>query len=250
MSVWNRLFGQSKSPYLESRAAARGRLGIESLESREVPSAVPLADVGMTSATREAADYSAIVFVGGWGASSYQYAFEGTSAASSDALPTDQFSLNYTKIEFATQQVPTRDSLSIPEPDREPVVTIEYLVLGAYLGSEPALGLTSDAKPSQAVPANQDFYYREFADTPTAPASDYLLVLDGIRGESHESHRGEIEIVSWSLGATASDPTTVADDVIVDGRIITAENPATSSVGVERANDLVNEFVAQDKYVV
>lgn len=33
-------------------------------------------DVRLTDA--DAADYSAIVFVGGWGASSYQYAFEGT----------------------------------------------------------------------------------------------------------------------------------------------------------------------------
>ena len=34
-------------------------------------------------------------------------------------------------------------------------------------------------------------------------ASDYLLELDGIKGESRDDvHKGTIEIASWSLGAS------------------------------------------------
>jgi hypothetical protein len=56
MSVWSRLFGRSKS----SQPNSLPRLGVESLEVREVP---------------------AVVFVGGWGASSYQYAHNDPAAA-------------------------------------------------------------------------------------------------------------------------------------------------------------------------
>lgn len=51
--------------------------------------------------------------------------------------------------------------------------------------------------------------------TAPPPASDYLLVLDGIQGDSRAAHRETIEVVSWSFDAPA--PT-------VDGRIITVEN--------------------------
>lgn len=75
------------------------RLGLEPLDAREVPavlvgsaddpSAAEPLPVLMVIANRDfyyresagdAADYGAVVFVGGWGASSYQYAFSGTCA--------------------------------------------------------------------------------------------------------------------------------------------------------------------------
>jgi hypothetical protein len=74
MSVWSRLFGPSKP----SRPASKLRPGLESLEAREVP---------------------AIVFVGGWGASSYQYAAGGPHEAA-DVVPSDQFSLSYAKVRY------------------------------------------------------------------------------------------------------------------------------------------------------
>lgn len=53
-------------------------MGLESLEAREVP---------------------AIVFVGGWGASSYQYATADTSDPAA-AVPLEQPSLNFAKVEY------------------------------------------------------------------------------------------------------------------------------------------------------
>ncbi len=36
-------------------------------------------------------------------------------------------------------------------------------------------------------------------------AVDYFLKIDGIEGESNDhKHKGEIEILSWSMGATQS----------------------------------------------
>lgn len=54
MRLWTRLIGRPTP----TRSKITRRLGFESLEAREVP---------------------AIVFVGGWGASSYQYASDGAS---------------------------------------------------------------------------------------------------------------------------------------------------------------------------
>jgi len=37
----------------------------------------------------------------------------------------------------------------------------------------------------------------------TGGASDYLLKIDGIKGEAiDDKHRGEIELLSWSFGAS------------------------------------------------
>lgn len=125
------------------------RLQLEPLETREVPAALTL-----TSATesRDGADYSAIAFVGGWGSSMYQYAHSDPIAAS---VPTDQFSINFAKIEFDRSAPP--------------------------------------------------------------PASDYLLVLDGVKGETRDGHRETIEIASWSLGATRA-PARATEGIVVGGR--------------------------------
>ncbi len=163
MSVWNRLFARSASR-LEPKTAPRSRLQLEGLESREVP---------------------AIVFVGGWGSSMYQYAFQGTDSA--DSVPADQFAMNYAKVVY----------------------------------NQPGAPL---------------------------PASDYLLELDGIKGESRvgDSHieLENVQITSYQLGAHAGVPLVLGasaddrsagtrDDVVVDGRIITAENfdGSTTAIG-------------------
>jgi hypothetical protein len=125
------------------------RLQLEPLETREVPSAVR---IGGATESRDGADYSAIAFVGGWGSSMYQYAHTDPAAAS---VPTDQFALNFTKVEFA-----------------EPLPVLMVLADRQY-----------DAPP---------------------PAADYLLVLDGVKGESRAA----------------------AFHDVVDGRIIPAESGA------------------------
>jgi hypothetical protein len=145
MSVLNRLFGgSSSSGSARKPGLGNARLGLESLELREVP---------------------AIVFVGGWGSSMYQYAYEGASSRA-DGVPTDQFALNFTKIEF-----------------------------------------------------NQ---------SPAAPASDYLLTLDGVKGESRAAgdprDQIHVESFSWGCSSPASSTASTPDDVVVDGQIITGEN--------------------------
>jgi hypothetical protein len=77
------------------RPAHRGRLAVESLETRNLMAAAPL-PVLMVLPNRDffahesgdkqlvaevAKNYSAIAFVGGWGASSYQYAFSGADSS-------------------------------------------------------------------------------------------------------------------------------------------------------------------------
>ncbi len=156
-------------------------LQLEPLEAREVPAAVG--------------------FVGGWGSSMYQYAASEPAAA---GIPTDQFALNFAKIEF---------DRSAPPPASDYLLTLD--------------GIKGESSAARLVIADQrDFDAREsggaLSPTPPPPqtASDFLLKLEGIKGESGDGHRETIEIVSWSLGA----PAPVADDVVVDGRIITAEN--------------------------
>jgi hypothetical protein len=136
MSVLNRLFGgSSSSGSARKPGVGNARLGLESLELREVP---------------------AILFVGGWGSSMYQYAYEGASSRA-DGVPTDQFALN-----------------------------------------------------------------------PAAPASDYLLTLDGVKGESRAAgdprDQIHIESFSWGCSSPASSTASTPDDVVVDGQIITGEN--------------------------
>ena len=49
-------------------------------------------------------------------------------------------------------------------------------------------------------------------------ASDYLLELDGIKGESRDDvHKGTIEIASWSLGA--SNPASVGNSGLSAGKV-------------------------------
>ncbi len=116
-------------------------------------------------------DASAIAFVGGWGASSYQYAFEGTSSHtahddvivdgriitgenydSRDAVPTDQFSLNFTEIKF------------------------ESHVAGGGAGkvSYSDLHFTPLDAPSDLVTGDES----------RIAAFDYFLKLEGVEGES------------------------------------------------------------------
>ncbi|HVK07419.1 MAG TPA: type VI secretion system tube protein Hcp, partial [Gemmataceae bacterium] len=49
-------------------------------------------------------------------------------------------------------------------------------------------------------------------------ASDYLLELDGVKGESKDdAHKETIEIASWSLGA--SNPTSVGSAGMSAGKV-------------------------------
>ncbi len=113
MSVWTRLFGRSKSP----QPTSKPRLALEPLDAREVP---------------------AVVSVGGWGSSQYQYADHDPAVA----RPAD----------------PMVSKLSVSNPDATRVAASDYL-----LEIDGIKGESVDRHGAQA------------------PAADYLLKLDGVK---------------------------------------------------------------------
>jgi putative intracellular protease/amidase len=147
-------------------------------------------DVAITAA--DASNYSAIVFVGGWGSSSYQYAFAGTynNAAYNGAVSVEQ-ATNELINDFVMQ---------------DKYVTaichgVSVLAWARVDGVSPIAGRTVSAYGLSA-PA--------FAGaTP-----------DQLTTRWHVESNGATMVASGSVG----NPFTAADDVIVDGKIITAEN--------------------------
>lgn len=144
----------------------------------------------------DAGDYSAIVFVGGWGASSYQYAFAGTYANSA-----------YRPRRVTAQSVNTLINEFIA--DDKPVAAISHgvtvLAWARVDGSSPLQGRTVVATAG-GLPGFRD----EGMDFPDAEAPVRTQI----------EWNGATMLTSGSIG----NPLTTADDVIVDGRIITAEN--------------------------
>ena len=115
MSMWTRLFAHSNSP----QPTSKPRLGLEGLEAREVP---------------------AIVVVGGWGSSQYQYAYNDPAVA----RPAD----------------PMVSKLTATKPEATQVAASDYLLK--------IDGIKGESRDHHAT---------------QAPASDYLLNIDGIKGE-------------------------------------------------------------------
>jgi putative intracellular protease/amidase len=156
---------------------------------------VVMPDVAITDA--DASDYSAIVFVGGWGASSYQYAFEGTyyNAAYNGAASVEQA---------------TNDLISdFVEQDKYVAAIchgVSVLAWARVDGVSPLDGRTVSA-------------YGLSAPDYTDANGQYV---SGGQNDTrwHVESNGATMVASGSIG----DPTTAADDVIVDGKIITAEN--------------------------
>lgn len=141
-------------------------------------------------------DYSAIVFVGGWGAASYQYAFEGTydnSAYRPDASVVA--GVNLLINDFLAKQKPVAavcHGVTVLAWARvNGVSPIKGRIVAAWAGGGPAYRLDGQFYPDSAVP-----------------------------------DRWQIETNSgiMPLSASINDPLTSEDDVIVDGNIITAEN--------------------------
>ncbi len=154
---------------------------------------VALADVS-------AADYSAIAFVGGWGASSYQYAFEGTYANA--AYRPDRLTSE------AVNRV-IGDLLAENKPVAAICHGVSVLAWARVDGTSPLSGRTVTGYPW----GGPGFRMR---------GEDYA---DGaVATRWHVETNGAVMVPSESVG----DPTTAADDVIVDGRIITAQDWAAA----------------------
>jgi putative intracellular protease/amidase len=143
-----------------------------------------------------ASDYSAVVFVGGWGASSYQYGFSGTYAnAAYQPDPRVAEAVNRLINDFVAQ-------------DKYLAGICHGTTVLAWArvdGVSPLAGRTVSAWPggSPALKFEERTYARGVIPV-------YWHVV---------RHGGNVP-TSASLG----DPLTAADDVVVDGRIITGEN--------------------------
>jgi putative intracellular protease/amidase len=144
----------------------------------------------------DAADYSAIVFVGGWGSSMYQYAFEGTyQNAAYRADPIVARAVNDLINDFVDQDkyvAAICHGVSVLAGARvDGVSPLAGRVVTAWAGGGPGFKLDGEIFPDAGVATRW-----------------HIEENDG----------------SMPLSASAGDPLTVTDDVIVDGRIITAEN--------------------------
>jgi putative intracellular protease/amidase len=157
----------------------------------------------LTLAQVDAADYSAIVFVGGWGASMYQYAWPGDYA-------NDHYDGN-----TATKAIVNDLIGDFVDQDKYVAAICHGVTVLAWArvdGVSPLSGRTVSVpwigSPGGLYQGQWYGYYELKA---------YPQVVDN--------------------GATANqtsgaygDPTTAADDVVVDGRIITAENYDSASL--------------------
>ncbi len=141
-------------------------------------------------------DYSAIVFVGGWGAASYQYAFEGTyhnaayqpnsavTAIVNDLINDFVHARKYVSAICHGVTVLAYARVDGASPIAGRKVT-------SWAGGGPGFELFGQSYPDSTVP-----------------------------DRSHIQSNGGLMPLSGAVG----DPITSTDDVIVDGRIITAEN--------------------------
>jgi putative intracellular protease/amidase len=155
---------------------------------------IALADVN-------AADYSAIVFVGGWGASSYQYDFPGTYNEP-DYRPDPRFArlLNDLLGDFVARGrhvAAICHGVSVLAWARvDGVSPLRGRTVAGYAGSSPGFRLDGVKYPDGEVPLRW-----------------------------HLEMNGANVLTSGAIG----DPLSTTDDVWVDGKIITAENYDSAS---------------------
>ncbi|UUO06947.1 hypothetical protein M4951_01225 [Blastopirellula sp. J2-11] len=141
-----------------------------------------------------AVDYSTIVFVGGWGSSQYQYAYEGTyDQGAYNGSPALKETVNSLINDFAAQ-------------DKYVTAICHGVSVLAYARVNGASLLDSHTVSAWGE---------------TAPSAGGVMVTTRSQIEAN----GAVMVNSASVG----DPTTATDDVIVDGRIITAENYDSAS---------------------
>jgi putative intracellular protease/amidase len=144
----------------------------------------------------DAADYSAIVFVGGWGSSAYQYAFEGT----------------YRNPAYRPDPVVSR---AVNDLINEFVAQDKYVAAICHGVSVLAWARVDGVSPiaGRVVTA--------FAGGGPGFKLDGVIYADATVATRWNIEKND---GSMPLSASSGDPLSVADDVIVDGKIITAEN--------------------------
>ncbi|MCB1042801.1 MAG: DJ-1/PfpI family protein [Acidobacteria bacterium] len=161
-------------------------------------------------------DYSAILFVGGWGAASYQYAFEGTyHQASYQGDLTAKTRINQLVNDFSAQEKPMAAICH----------GVSVLAWARVDGVSPIAGRTVTAYSG------------------TSPSFD-------LQGETmwHPLTRWHIEsnMATMVPSGSVGDPTTSQDDVIVDGNIITAEDfRAGAALGLVLADEIRSNIITE-----
>jgi putative intracellular protease/amidase len=141
-------------------------------------------------ADANAANYSSVVFVGGWGASSFQHAFSGTYANTAyNGSPAAELVVNQLIGDFVRQ-------------DKYITGICHGVTVLAWARVEGASPLAGRRVSSYAG---------------GAPTSD---VPGSTSTRWHIEQNGATMVGSRSIG----NPTTATDDVLVDGKLITAEN--------------------------
>lgn len=149
--------------------------------------ALPLAD---------ASDYSGVVFVGGWGSSMYQYAFEGT----------------YSNVAYR------RDRLVVEAVNR---LVGEFLAASKPVGAVGhGVSVLAWARVDGVSPLRKKTVTAWAGGGPGFRLGGRTYADATVATRWHVERNGG----SMPLSAAVGDPTTSHDDVVVDGRIITAEN--------------------------
>lgn len=142
-------------------------------------------------ASARAADYSAIVFVGGWGAAQYQYAFQGTyNNAAYNGTQAIRAAANRLIGEFTSQNKPVSGICH----------GVTVLAWARVDGQSPLKSRRASTAAFNSPPNN----------VPQATTFQWHLATNGA--------------APIYVGGAYGDPNTATDDVVVDGRIITAEN--------------------------
>ncbi len=161
-----------------------------------------------------AGDYSAIVFVGGWGSSMYQYAFNDPDVSGT----TDNYYAhgpyngddNLLDGQISPTKVVVNDLINEILAQDKPVAGICH-----------AVTVLAWARVDCASPLSGRTVAAPFIGSPAA------FYGGNWYGNFELGQREQLEVhgaLANSFSGENGDPATVADDVVVDGRIITAEN--------------------------
>lgn len=162
-------------------------------------------------ATLDAKDLAAIVFVGGWGSSSYQYAFEGTYHGSA----------------YRPQAGIVRDVNRLIG---------EFVALGKPVAAiDHGVTVLAWARVDGVSPLRG-----RVVVGPAGGMPGYRTRL-GDHADGEKAMRSQIEANGALMlnAASLGDPLTASDDVYVDGKVITAENFASAGRFAEAIAELV-----------
>lgn len=174
---------------------------------------LPLASV---SADR----YSAIVFVGGWGSSMYQYAYNDPN-------------LDGTVDSFYVESAYNGDDNLNDGKIGETKVIVNQLIQQFLARGKPVAGISHGVSVLAwaRVDGGSPLQGKKVASSMTGlPAASYLGRWYADNELSLHEHVVANGGFTNPYSGQYGDPTTVADDVIVDGRIITAENYDSASL--------------------